>query len=279
MRRVELTSIEGVRWVPDAETGSGVLTIAGSSGRIDDARAHVFARHGVLAESVRWFGGAGQHPALWEIPLETFLRRIENLRRDCDRVWMVGSSFGSEAALLCGALCPQISGVVAFAPSDVVWAGNDGGRETSHWSLGGEPVPFVPIDRQAREVATASRFRPIYERSRRTFTDRVEAATIPVERIAEVILVAGADDRVWPSIASTERVSQRRTRHGRETTVVTSHDAGHRSILPGEPAITVGVAMDRGGTESADRELGARAWEVISMALELTARSADTPSN
>ncbi len=272
MRRLELTSIEGVRWIPDAPTGVGVLTIAGSSGRVDDARARLFARHGAVAESVRWFRGPGQHPAPWEIALETFLRRVEDLQRDCSSVWMVGSSFGSEAALLCGALSRCVAGVVAFAPSDVVWAGNDAGRETSHWTFEGAPMPFVPIDRGGDEAEVPARFRPVYERSRETFPERVEAATIPVERIARVIAVAGGDDQVWPAVESADRIRERRIRHGLPTTVVTSPDAGHRPLMPGEPAVAGGATMRRGGSEAADRRLGARAWAAISDALGLRDR-------
>lgn len=272
MRRMELTSVEGVRWIPDTPTGAGILTIAGSSGRVDEARARVFAEHGVLAESVRWFGGKGQHPKPWEIPLELFLQRLDDLTRDCDRVWMVGSSFGSEAALLCGALSPQISGVVAFSPSDVVWAGNDAGRETSHWTFEGRPLPFVPIDWRGYEAESPVRFGPVYERSRESSPERVEAATIPVERIAHVIVVAGEDDQVWPAAESAGRIRERRAQHGLPTTVVTSSGAGHRPLLPGEPAIASGTSMQRGGSEAADRRLGARAWAAIADALELPDR-------
>ncbi|QGN35422.1 ABC transporter permease subunit [Microlunatus sp. Gsoil 973] len=112
---------------------------------------------------MRWFGGPGQHDGPWEIPLETFLRRIEVLRQSCDRVYVIGSSFGSEAALLCGALSPAVAGVIAFAPSDVVWAGYENGqRETSHWTLNGDPVPYVPLDWRHEVSASPSRFLPLY---------------------------------------------------------------------------------------------------------------------
>lgn len=104
MRKVELSEGEGLRWLPDAPTGVGALVLAGSSGRVDSARAGLLARHGVTAESIRWFGGRHQHAGPWEIPLELFLTRIDGLARACDRVLVLGSSFGAEAALLTGAL-------------------------------------------------------------------------------------------------------------------------------------------------------------------------------
>lgn len=156
--------------------------------------------------------------------------------------------------------------MVAFAPSDVVWAGYDGRRETSHWTLEGRPLPYVPFDWDDYVAEDPPRFKPWYERSLRTRPARATEATIPVERIPRVILIAGGDDQVWPSVESAERIRQRRAGHGLETTVVTTVDAGHRTILPGERLVTTGASLARGGTEAADRRLGALAWTAIEAA-------------
>ncbi len=81
VREEPTTEIEGVRCVPATPTGTGALVLGGSSGRIDAPRARLLADEGVLADSVRWFGGPGQHDGPWEIPLETFLDRVAGLRR------------------------------------------------------------------------------------------------------------------------------------------------------------------------------------------------------
>ena len=253
-----------VRWAPDQPTGVGALVLAGSSGRLDSARAELLARHGVLAESVRWFGGPGQHDGPWEIPLELFLGRVEKLARDCDRVVVLGVSFGAEAALLTGVHSPDVAAVVAFAPSDVVWAGVRGdGSVTSHWTLDGEPLPFVPFDDTWEPDGEVPAYAGLYEASRRRFPDRVDVAGIPVERIPEVVLVAGGDDQVWPAVSMAESIRDRRARHGLETVLVTDPEAGHRAVLPGEPLVTAGAQIRRGGNETADRRLGAAAWQEI----------------
>ena len=263
MIRIDLDRPEGVRWVPEHETGDGVLVVAGSSGRVDADRARLFADLGCLAESIRWFGGPGQHPGPWEIPLETFIERVEDLKRSCDRVHIVGLSFGAEAALLCGAHSDRIASVIAFAPTDVVWAGYNQERETSHWTLGGRSLPYVPMDWSDHRAEPIPRFRPLYEQSRVTFADRVPAARIPVERIKQLILVAGGDDQVWPSVDHAHRIEAARTAAGLSTLVITSPDAGHRPILPGEAEVAAGAAMQRGGNPDADRRLGEQAWRVI----------------
>jgi dienelactone hydrolase len=240
---------------------TGALVLAGSSGRVDDERTALLAEQGVVAESMQWFGGPGQHDGPWEIPLEAFLARVADLRRRCDRVVVVGTSFGAEAALLTGALSDDVDAVVAFSPSDVVWAGVTGdGRITSHWTLGGEPLPFVPFDDAWVAAEEPPAFRDLYARSRERFPERVPAATIPVERIDELVLVVGGDDLVWPATDHADRISARRTTAGLTTTVVTDPEAGHRAVLPGEPVVRAGTRMQRGGTEAADRRLGDLAW-------------------
>lgn len=259
-----LTEVEGVRFVPDKPTGSAALVLAGSSGRVDRDRARVLAGHGVLAESIRWFGGAEQQPGPWEVPIELFLQRIDSLAEGADRVLVFGTSFGSEAALIAGSLSPRVDAVVAFAPSDVVWSGvTHEGRVTSHWTLDGQPLPWVPFvdDWQPDEDPPA--FRGLYEASRQRFTERLCAATIPVERIPRVVLVAGGDDQVWPAVAHAGAIAATRSQHGLATDLVTDPEAGHRTILPGEAPAEGGMRMRRGGSPSADRRLGEAAWEVI----------------
>jgi uncharacterized protein len=262
VRVIELTEVEGARWVPSAPSGVGALVLAGSSGRVHAARAELLARHGVVAEAIRWFGGAGQHDGPWEIPLELFLGRVEELATWCERVVVVGTSFGAEAALLTGAHSPHASAVAAFAPSDVVWPGvRPDGSVTSHWTLGGVPLPHVPLTETWEADGEVPAYVGLYAASRLASPERVEAAAIPVERIEEVVLVAGGDDQVWPSLGMARSIAERRAAQGLDTVVVSDPQAGHRAVLPGEPVVACGMRMRRGGTEEADRRLGALAWE------------------
>ncbi len=264
MRHIGLSGVEGMRWVPTEPVGVGALVLAGSSGRIDSPRAELLARHGVIAESIRWFGGPGQHDGPWEVPLELFMDRIEDLARDCDRVLMLGTSFGAEAALITGCHSPRVNAVVAFAPSDVVWAGvRPDGTQTSHWSLDGVPLPYVPLDEEWESDDEIPAYVGLYEASRERFSECVTEAAISVEGITGLVLVAGGDDQVWPAAAMCDAIRERRAAHGLTTTIVFDPAAGHRAILPGEPVVTGGVRMRRGGTESADRDLGAAAWAQI----------------
>jgi len=140
-----LTDPEARLFKPAQPTGAGVLVLAGSSGRVDAARAELLSRHGALALAIRWFGGPGQRPGPFEVPVELFSQAVDLLAPECDHVALVGTSFGAEAALLGASRDRRISATVAFAPSSVVWGASDEGRFTSHWTANGEPLRYVPF--------------------------------------------------------------------------------------------------------------------------------------
>ncbi len=252
---------------PASPNGTGVLVLSGSSGRVEVARANLLAGQGVLALTYRWFGATGQPPGICEYPLELFEPAIDLLAERCDRIVLIGVSKSAEAFLLYAAHDPRIAGVVALAPGHVAWAnvgpGADGQDrpQRSSWTWRGVPVPFVPYDDEFPIATDPPEFRPLYEHSLTAFPDAVDAARIPVERIAaDVLVVAGEDDRLWPGADSAREIKARRAAYGLATTVVTHPGAGHRVILPGEAVATGGARMARGGTEAADRELGELAW-------------------
>ena len=275
-----LTEPDGFLATPRRRCGTGVLVIAGSSGRIDTERVRLLARHGAVALSIRWFGGDGQQPGPCEVPLETFGAALDLLAPQCDRLAVVGLSFGAEAALLTAAHDARVDVVVGFAPSSVVWAGvgphagtgRDGGPpgQASHWTLDGLALPYVPLVEDWTPGTYPPAYLGHYEQSLDADPAAAAAAAIPVERIGgEVVLVAGEDDQVWPSAHFARAIVRRRADHGRATRVVTHPHAGHRTILPGEPPVSVDARMARGGTAAADVELGARAWQVLVEVLRL----------
>ena len=257
--------------------GTGVLVLSGSSGRVERHRAVLLAGAGVSAAlTYRWFGGEGQPAGIWEYPLESFAPAVATLAERCDRVVLVGVSKTAEAFLAYAADDPAVDAVVALAPSHVVWAnvgaGPDGELRPQHssWSRGGAPLPFVPYDDEAEPVGDPPAFMPVYAQSLRSAGARVAAATIPVERFfGDVLLVAGGDDQVWPSVTFARAVQARRRALELPTTLVTHPEAGHRVVLPGEPVAGGGQRMARGGTEAADRALGERAWPEIRRVLDL----------
>ncbi|MFF0340278.1 alpha/beta fold hydrolase [Kribbella sp. NPDC004875] len=232
---------------------TGVLLLHGSSGAPDLDRARLLEAEGYDVLAPRW-------TVTHEVPLESF--PVGDLAERNDRVVVMGSSWGAEAALLLGALDDRVHTVVAFAPSAYVWGRNlEDGSQRSAWTWQGEPLPFVPFDLSWTPPTDPPSYTGLYRQSVQVCED-AEPARIPVERIrSEVLLIAGGDDQVWPAVEFAEEI--RRRRGDLPTRVVTVPEAGHRAVLPGEEPKTAGQRMARGGTDAADRELGALAWSEI----------------
>jgi dienelactone hydrolase len=267
---VELADQDTHLAAPDRPTGTGVLVLSGSSGRIERARAQLLAKAGAHALAIRWFGGVGQPATPCEVPLELFSAALVRLAPQCDRLAVLGTSFGAEAALLTAVHDPRVDAVVGIAPSPVAWAGFAGERMSSHWTLRDRPIPFVPFVENWEPTTDPPALRSLYAVSLAADPERAAAAAIPVERIrGDVVLVGGEDDQVWPGADFARTVADRRRRHGLPTTVVTHHAAGHRVILPEEQVAEGGMRIARGGTTEADRALGALAWPHLVRALRL----------
>ncbi|MEU4293954.1 alpha/beta fold hydrolase [Kribbella sp. NPDC026596] len=232
---------------------TGVLLLHGSSGTPDIERAQLLKAEGYDVLAPRWTVRS-------EVPLESF--PLDELAERNDRLVVMGSSWGAEAALLLGALDDRVDAVVAFAPSAYVWGRFvEDGLQRSAWTWQGEPLPFVPFDLDWKADDDPPSYTGWYRKSLQVYDAYAELARIPVERIREVLLVAGGDDKVWPAVEFAEQIVA--SRGDRATRVVTLPEAGHRVVLPGEQPKTAGQRMARGGSGDADRELGARAWDDV----------------
>jgi uncharacterized protein len=253
-------------FVADGGDAVGVLVLSGSSGRVEEERCRVLAASGVTAASYRWFGDTVDR-----VPLESFEEPLARLHERCDRLAVLGTSRGAEAALLLGALHPEIDVVVGISPSDVVWAAlSDERPQRSPWTRAGEPLPFVPYDDdwEPEPGDGPPAYVEMFCQSLETYADRVPAARIPVDRIAgDVVLAVGGDDALWPSALFAEQIGRRREAAGRATTVITRPDAGHRVVLPGESPKPRRPELAHGGTPEGDAALGCELWPVLLAAL------------
>ena len=269
--------LNGVLFPAAGDVDWGVVVVSGTSGRLETARARLFAEHGVTALALQWFGGDGQSPGICMIDLAVFRKAIDRLKAaGCRRVAMLGLSKGAEAALLMACRDDRLDLVIALAPSSVAWAATAPGLDgfswfaRSSWIDGGDEVPFVPIDPRWRPIGKADgvRFREMFERSLATFANDVPRASIPIETArADVILVASGDDAIWPSGAFAIELAARRTRAGRSVQLLFHAEAGHRPLFPGETAAEAPEERALGGHEAADAELGVQAWPAIAQAL------------
>lgn len=158
------------------------------------------------------------------IPLEYFVEPKRWLMHEAetrnDGVIVIGYSKGAELALVLAAHDPQYKGVIAVAPSSVVWAGipkrpTPITSASSSWSLDGEPIAFVPyISRDTFRNAGTGLYsmKNWHIASLASVTDAslMQEAFIKVENVrSPLLLLSGGMDSAWPAKEMAANICER----------------------------------------------------------------------
>ncbi len=224
----------------------GVLVLGGSEGGLNPfirREAALLADYGYAALALAYFGAPGLPPALADIPLEYFGRALSWLGRQPgvrgDGLAVVGHSRGGELALLLGAHYPQLRAAVSYVGSGVVY-GSPMVRGTAAWTWRGRPIaPYTAI---------------------------------PVERIAgPVLLLAAADDAIWPSpkLLQVAMERLRRYHHPYADQLVVYPGAGHLILSPYEPS-NIAASGDAADQAAANMDAWRRTLAVLGARLQPT---------
>ncbi len=245
----------GAYYAPkDGKKHPAILAFGGSEGGLSTGEydATYYSALGYAVLGVAYFGTEGVPDALQQIPLEYFEKAMAWLdgrpEADATKLAVMGGSRGGELAILLGATYPRIKAVIAMVPSGVVWgAPQFDGSELASWTLAGKDVPFVPslFDLGKTFKDTDGKLLHAYDA---TFLDAMKAATVEqvdratprVEKTAgPVLMLAGADDRLWASCALSKPAEDRLKAAGHDKShgseLLCFPDAGHNIRTPGAP--------------------------------------------
>lgn len=267
----------------DGAPRPGVLVLGGSEGGLIESYAAALAGEGFAALALAYFGVDGLPSQLSMIPLEYFGRALRWMQTqpevDGARIAVAGASKGGEAALLIGSTYEDIAAVVGVVPSGVAFMSigrSPLGLRRSSWSKDGGGAPFVgagytwPL---LRELVSRRplQLRVFYEEAIKNEA-AVTAGAIPVERInGPVLLLSGADDRLWPSAVLADIAERRLTAHNHRWPHehVSYPDCGHAFGLPFMPALTeiphafLGRSVMLGGTRSGTARAAVAGWRKV----------------
>ncbi|HZY96420.1 MAG TPA: acyl-CoA thioesterase/bile acid-CoA:amino acid N-acyltransferase family protein [Candidatus Cybelea sp.] len=293
--------IVGTLFLPKKSRVRGaVIVLGGSEGGVDENRAAIIASHGFDTLALAYFGMNGLPSELANIPLEYVERGIAWVHERPEThdlpLFLEGDSKGAELALLVAARDPLVRGVVAFAPSGSVFEGfsTKQGVQRASWTISGAPVPFannpVPPDVKAKIRADRVAKRPVSfrEQYQALATPASPESTIAVEKIAgPLLLVAGADDQLWPSDVFARRIIAARKANGvkfRDQLLVFP-GAGHEIDAPYMPTSDLAVfdegnfRLALGGTAAGYARADARMWPKVLAFLDRLSASASDPAH
>src|SRR5215469_7426971 len=137
---------------PNVTNKFAILLLGGSEGGKPRIKGYA-AENGYPTLAMAYFKEKGLPPDLVSIPLEYFDKPIDWLQHNKNipstNIVVIGGSRGAELALVLASLKPEIKGVVAIAPSSVVWGGipkDVSVRVCPSWTLDGKPLTYMPFD-------------------------------------------------------------------------------------------------------------------------------------
>jgi dienelactone hydrolase len=233
-----------------------LLAFGGSEGGIESGRraARHYASLGYSCLGLAYFRAPGLPPRLEDVPLEYFAKALSWMKQrpevNVDAIGVVGASRGGELALILGARFPEVKAVLAHVPSGVVWPGETVGGA---WTLGGQELPYVP-DADAAPVFTEDAEGHRVEHGTPEYTAMLDAAspaaldaaTTRVENVhGPVLMLASADDQMWPSCRLARIAMDRLTETGHAAAfaddLVCYPAAGHIVPNPGLPTTDLSV--------------------------------------
>jgi dienelactone hydrolase len=264
-----------------------IVVLAGSGGGVLLTPAALLASRGYAAVALGYFRMPGLPQGLVNIPLEYFETAIAWLRDTVrpreDFVGVIGWSRGGELALLLGASLPEVSAVVAYVPSGVLF-GPLGPSEPADrrpraaWVHRGRALPHLAEDNRTMDWSVVDQRRsPIVEKPA-YFTmlrdrDAVERAMIPVERTrGPVLLISGKDDDQWPAFELAQ-IAYRRLqghRHPYPFAHLAYEGAGHLITFPYTPTSATsyvhpvnGLTYSLGGHPAMTAAANADSWPKV----------------
>jgi dienelactone hydrolase len=266
----------------DGTCRPGAIVLGGSEGGVPEEEAAILASRGFATLALAYFNAPGLSRNLVNVPVELVGNAVAFLRGNpavCkDRgIGVLGSSKGAELALVSASLFPQIRAVVAISPASVIFGGigQASNGTASSWSYEGKPLPFangvVPpavSNAIAAERSSGKKISYLPEYTAEIDGNTDAAAVIQVDRIrGPLLLVAGGDDRLWPSLRMANQIAaMRKKMTPRDADVVLSYpSAGHPIGLPFgfAKAELAHSSLDLGGTAEANEAASENSWPKI----------------
>lgn len=232
----------------------GVAMYHGSGGGVTgfEPSGALMASHGYAVLAVGWFGAGDTPKSIRRVPVESLRRGVDFLladdRIDSGRIGVLGTSAGGEAigAMLANSPDLNVAAGVSIAGSSVAWQALVDGRppKESRFTLAGKDVPWAPVDvtKMFVEMAVKNPIRKLRHKAPQLHTlaayesgyksKEAAGAAFGLEVFdGPMLLMAGAEDEVWPSPVMAKAIAARRGDRP-DDKVVIFPGTGHISLRP-----------------------------------------------
>lgn len=199
-----------------------VLGGAGVPYKFTKDEAESFAGLGYTALAVGYYEVPDAPKTCVKVPVEYVEKAVRYLyKKGFRKIVAIGISKGAELALVSASLLPEISGVIAMAPSCRINMGIGPGiswRNCSSWTWRGKELPYAYTTRAKSGKAILASlkhrelsFPEVYEAA---YRNADESSLIQCEKICgPVLLVSSEHDSIWPSRQSCENMMKRLKEH------------------------------------------------------------------
>lgn len=209
MKKVSIDDFNETKFIadyfqPSVKGNYAIIVLGGSEGGKPTHLANKIASLGYAVLSLAYFNYGDFLPNELEmIPLEYFdtakqwLLKKEDIRQD--GVLIVGWSKGAELGLVLTSRDNDYKGIIAIAPSSVVWPGiiRDWSRKvSSSWSFDKKPLSCIPYSSQ---MLSSKKISDLYRQSLENMVAPINE-TINYKNIkVPTLLLSGSQDIIWPS--------------------------------------------------------------------------------
>lgn len=256
---------------PDEGRNPAILLLGGSEGGLGEAGREIaiaLKQEGFAVLQLSYYRAPGQPRQLELVPIEAAFEGLDWLAAqdniDPDRLALVGVSKGAELGLIVAADRPDLKAAVLAAPSSVTWTGlnwdRGGAGSRPSWTRAGEPMPALPYGPYDYKFGVVS----VYSGGLANLDAHPETVIKAEDSAADLLLVCGESDSLWPSCDMARRIVSRAEAAGKSgVTVLAYPDAGHAvfgtPIDPGHPNIDRLAGL--GGTTEGNLAAREDSWE------------------
>jgi len=248
-REIHTEGIQG-KYFSQASVEKSTTVMLLGGGAWSEYWALEFAQHGWVGLSLPYTGKKGLPQLPEELDLAYFETALTWLSKqpevDANKLIVMGASRHAELALLIAATFPNlVDGVIAYAPSAVVWSNTvlayNSDELKASYVYQGKEIPYLSMKKiQGNNVDTLRTLN--YWNEGLSKTEEAERAAIKVEMInGPIVLFSGEEDQVWPATRMAKQIEKRIAEHqfSFPITHISYPKAGH--LISAHPEVSASV--------------------------------------